>query len=553
VSINQPGIPTGLGSSIMAPSGIRSGVASQGNNPISTSLGTQTNQTAPTYTLQNTQPGPPIYQWDIYDFMLNAYFGEGGFHDGSALVKSQVEKNVQYVERRANSYYKNYVKPIIDATYIPVFTKTVTRTTTVNGVEDAEGRLAPMWAAFQKDVDNRGTCISLFTQKIVRYARILGVSFIVMDNFSDAPQSEVDAIQSRKFPFVAMRLPQQVEIDLLKLDKFLGILEIVFREEPVDGVATWKKWTKEYSVLLQKDEEGKFFEVSQSRFDYNLGKVPVFAVFSAECEDGTILPKPNFYDIARCNWKLFNTCSAQDRLMRAQMFAILCAPRIEQGFASSPNQGFELPANDSNNGLSYPVPFYLAPPTGPYAEISKNINDLATDLFQMAGQSGVTGIKTEASGVSAAYSWQGQEWVLKQTSAMSKRAEESIAKLYQLYVQTVKIEYCADYATDFQVVDKAAKYNQFSKFLQDNSQLSTPYTPVIAEGVKEYCYATFEGLQDAAMKKIIDWVDGNTNYEEAPIVPEIEDPIKEEEDEEDKEDLEESGKDKKPEEVEKEQ
>ena len=516
MSINQPGIPVGMSGAVNAPSGVRAGNSAQGNSPISAFLSAPNNQSAPSYTLQNTQPGSPIYQWDIYDFMLNAYFGEGGFHDGTALVKSQIEKNIQYDERRMNSYYKNYVRPIIDATYIPVFTKPVKRITTVNGNEDAEGKMAPIWDAFTKNVDNRGTSIALFTQKIVRYARILGVSFIVIDNFPNAPESEVDVIANRKFPFVAMRLPQQVELSLLKLDRFLGIEEIAFREAKEGDEDRWKLWTKEYTVYLYKDKEGKFQEVAGTRYDYNLGKVPVVPVFSAECEDGTILPKPNFYDIARCNWKLFNTCSAQDRLMRAQMFAILCAPKIEQGFSSSPNQGFELPANDANSGLTYPVPFYLAPPTGPYAEIGKNINDLATDLFQMAGQSGVTGVKTEASGISAAYSWQGQEWVLKQTSAMSKFAEETLADLFQLYIPTIKIEYIANYTTDFQVVDQLAKGNQFSRFLSDIAQLSTPFNPVIAEAIKEYCYSSFEGIEDNDMAKITEWIDKNTSEDAEP-------------------------------------
>jgi hypothetical protein len=459
--------------------------------------------------------------------MLNAYFGEGGFHDGSALVKSQIEKDVQYVERRANSYYKNYVRPIIDATYIPVFTKPVKRVTKVNGADDPEGKAAPMWKAFCDNVDNRGTDIALFAQKVVRYARIHGVSFIVMDNFPDPPVAEADAIKERKFPFVAMRLPQQVEVSLLKLDRFMGIEEIAFREAPCKGQERWKLWTKEYSVCLYKDKEGNFQQDGETLFVYNLAKVPVIPVFSAECEDGTILPKPNFYDIARCNWKLFNTCSAQDRLMRAQMFAILCAPKIEQGFASSPNQGFELPANDSNSGVSYPTPFYLAPPTGPYAEIGKNINDLGNDLFQMAGQQGVTGVKTEASGIAAAYDWQGQEWVLKQTAAMAKLSEEKIAEVYQLYVPTIKIEYCAEYSTDYQVIDQMAKGNQFSRFLADISQLSVPYNPVVAEGIIEYCYATYNGIKEEEVQEIIDWIEKNTSEDAEPqadtSIPELND------------------------------
>jgi hypothetical protein len=513
------GIPLGLSSGVNSPSGIRTG-SSQGNSPISAQLGAPSSQNqAPTYTSQNTQPGPPIYQWDNYDFMLNAYFSEGGFHDGSALVKSQVEKDVQYIERRANSYYKNYVREIIDATYIPVFSKPAKRLTLVSGSKynDSEGKAAPTWFAFKKNTDNRGTSIEAFTRLIVRYARILGVSFIVMDNFQTTPELTEDAIKNRKFPFVAMRLPQQVNLDLLVLDEFLQIEQIAFREKSVQVGDTleerWKLWTRNYSVMMTKDKDGKYIEVPGTRYEYNLGRVPVIPVYSAECEHGTILPMPSFYSIARCNWKLFNTCSAQDRLMRAQMFCILCAPKVESGFSASPNQGFELPANDGTTGINYPLPFYLAPPTGPYGEISQNIKDLATDLFQLAGQQGITGVKTEASGISAAYDWQGQEWVLKQTSNMAKFSEEEIAKLFMLYVSE-KFEYTAEYETDFQVIDQQAKGNQFGRFLQDVSSVSTPYTPLVAEALKEYAKGLFDGMDEEKFADIVQWIDDNTSTAE---------------------------------------
>jgi hypothetical protein len=266
--------------------------------------------------------------------------------------------------------------------------------------------------------------------------------------------------------------------------------------------------------MMTKDDDGMYIEVPSTRFEYNLGKVPVIPVYSAECEHGTILPMPNFYAVARCNWHLFNVCSAHDRLMRAQMFCILCAPKIENGFSSSPNQGFELPANDGTTGMNYPLPFYLAPPVGPYAEISNDIKDLGTDLFQLAGQQGVTGVQLETSGVSKAYDWQGQEWVLKQTSKMGKKCEEAMSKIFQLYVAE-KFEYTADYATDFQVVDQMAKSNQFGRFLQDVTGVSTPFNPLIAEALKEYAVAMFDGMSDEKMADLVEWIDDNTGEADA--------------------------------------
>jgi hypothetical protein len=46
------------------------------------------------------------------------------------------------------------------------------------------------------------------------------------------------------------------------------------------------------------------------------------------------------------------------------------------------------------------------------------------------------------------------------------------------------------------------------------AQLSTPYNPVIAEGVREYCQSTFDGIDEEEMQEIMDWIEANTSEEE---------------------------------------
>jgi hypothetical protein len=520
------GLPTGLNSAANTASGVRSyqGANPGGNSPITASMGIQSApQTGPIITDQNSQVGPRIYQYDVYDFMLNAYFGQGGFHDGTILVKSQIEPDKQYEERRANSYYKNYTRPIIDATYAPVFTKPVKREVQVNGVVDKNGTSAPQLAAFLKDVDGRKSDIGKFMKKTTRYSNMLGVAFVVVDNVAreDIPALVADAVAGRKFPYCVLRLPQQVERELLILDNFMEIEQIAFKEPNEGEQEIWKVWNKTSSYKITKDKDGKFVEVPDTRTEHNLGKTPVVPVFSGECEDGTLLPKPNFYDVARCNWALFNMCSSQNRLMRSQMFAIFCAPGMNAGFGTSPQRGFELKPDNSITGEKYPLPFYCAPPTGPYSEISQNINDLKSDLYQLAGQQGVTGVQQAVSGISKAYDWQGQEWILRQTALSAKSAEEKIVEMFGLYVTSEKFTYTADYTMDYQIVDQLAKGNQFSRFLSDVSTLSTPYNPVVAEGVREYAESTYDGIEDAEAAKIMKWITDNTTFEKEETPPEI--------------------------------
>ena len=524
----DPGIPTGLSSSANSPSGMRVGAFGQGNAPITGILvgskyGSPQDGSRQAYigTHQNSPPGPPIWEWDKYDFMYNSYFELGGFYDGSALAKSVVEWDDQYYERRRVAYYENYLRPIIDATYVPVFTLEVERKTMINGKEDEDGKGAPLWHAFQENCDNRGTKIEDFTKKIVRHARLLGVAFIVMDNFPVIPELREDAIKNRKLPFVSMRLPQQVEVQLLKLDDFDRIEEIVFREKPENGEDRWKKWTTYHSVKLTKDKNGDWIEVPNTLVEHKLGKVPVIPISPNECEDGTILPHPAFYSLARCNWALFNICSSQMRLLRSQMFAILCASKVEGGLSVSPTGGIDMPANNTTTGETYERPFYLSPPTGPYEGITQTIQNIREELYRLAGQESVQGVREVASGLAKSFDFAAKESVLIESAKMARRAEEKMAEHTMLYTGEV-FDYEAGYATEFKPSNAGDKLDRDGKYLEFVQGVSTPYNPPVGNILKQLTGQTFEGKEET-LRKINEWIDKNTSEEaqkETPQTPE---------------------------------
>lgn len=511
---------TSMTSAMDQPSGIpmvEGGI--QDNSPVAASVGAQTTYAASILsgTDKNSPKGKMPYDWDKYSFLYNAYYELGGFYNGTALYKSLIERDDQYIERRGTSHYRNYFRPIIDATYLPVFSQNASRKTEVKGTLDEDGNLSPFWNKFIDDVDNRGNHIQKFVKRAVKYSNMLGVSFIIMDNFGNVPELTQEAIKKRAFPFIYLRLPQQVEPGLLKLDEFCNIIQIAFREAPetvIDPITNqekqerrWKLWTENYSVKLrQKSEYQKsgWEEIPETKNTYNLGKTPVIAVMSGDVEEDTVLPHPRFYSIARCNLALYNIDSAQMRLIRAQMFAMLVRPSTKDNdprtpMAVGPLQGIEMPPDTPD--ARYHDPFYLAPPTGPYTELGNTIKDLRDDLYRLAGQEGVVGVAkgTQKSGVSQRYDFQAMEWVLQETAKTAACTEEKISDIFMLYVPSEKFEYEVIYEDNYHPIDKNQDVQLYTDYISlDPGPLGR------ALALEQTTRSVFDHLDDEEVQPVIE-------------------------------------------------
>jgi hypothetical protein len=455
-----------------------------------------------------------LWQLNKWEFYYCAYFEEGGFADKSVLTKARTEFDDQFTERRNYSVYPNYVRSIIDSTYTPVFTKPVKRTTLVNGKEDKEGTGVPVWAAFCKDVDHRHSDMATVVEKFVKHARILGVSYLVCDAPRELAELKtvVDLVDERKYPWISMRLPQQVVQELLVVDDFCNLQEIVFIEanDKATDKPRAKKWTKDYCCMMEKDKEDKWVEMKTTIVEYYLDDIPVMPILSTESQDATIIPKSTFASVIDCNLAIFNIWSEVRRMGRSQMFPILCLPNMQGSFVASVNNGISLPANDANQ--SWPLPMYLCPDVGPYDSIVNTIKFLSDELFRVSGQEGVVGVqkkKQSPSGIEASYEFMSQNWVLLKSADMAKKTEEGIARLFKLYIPE-EFEYTAEYCRSYQPTETQAKSDRDNMFLDKISTLSTPYNPVVAMVLSDWILANY----NAEDQKVIDtlkWIADSTS------------------------------------------
>ena len=534
---------TGTTVSMDQPSGVNMvDGGSQDNSPIAATIGAQSQYTTSILsgTDKNSPKGKMPWDWDKYSFLYNAYYELGGFYNGTALYKGKAELDDEFIERRATTHYRNFFRPIIDATFLPVFSANASRKTEVKNRLDEDGTLAPLWNAFLDDVDNKKNHIQKFCKGVVKYSNMLGVSFVIVDNFPEVPVTTLDAKNNRAFPYIFSRLPQQVEPAMLKLDSFCNILEIGFREQPeevVDPISQqkvleprWKLWTQNYSVKMRKKNvnmagsQVEYVEVPGTKNVYNLGVTPVIAVMSGDVEEDTVLPHPRFYSIARCNLALYNLDSAQMRLVRAQMFCMLVKPSTKDNdprtpTATGPLRGIDLPPDTPD--AKYATPFYLAPPIGPYQELGNTIKTLSDDLYRLAGQEGVIGVaKTgQKSGVAQAYNFQAIEEVLKETAKTAECLERKIAFLFKKYVTSEDFDYDVIYEDSYHPSDKNEDVQLYTDYISAN-----PGHLGRALALEQMTRSVFDDLDDEEVQPVINEIrqtakdDQKTQYEIPPAL-----------------------------------
>ena len=124
-----------------------------------------------------------------YLFCSHAYEGDAGFRDGNYLIP--FERELFYPKRKTFSAYRNFVKPIINAIVDPVFSSKIIRETEND-----------LFQEFIYNCDNKGTDLHYFSKEIATLARLHGVCFVVMDNFSEVPDTRSEAIAQRKLPYI---------------------------------------------------------------------------------------------------------------------------------------------------------------------------------------------------------------------------------------------------------------------------------------------------------------------------------------------------------------
>lgn len=438
---------------------------------------------------------------NVYKFMDDAYFGEAGFKDGTYLTPHTRE--MFWNARRTVSTYKNFVKPILSAMVSPVFADDIPRDMDTNS----------LFASFVEDVDNNRTSLDTAIHEAVDICVRHGQVFVVMDNFeaSDMPETIMEAREKRFLPYIMVKTA--LDVDDYELDRWGNLLSITFVDLKLkrerETVQTYRTWTPEHSVVSIK--KGSKLEPIEDPKLHGLGVIPVLVMYSSPRRDKTKLCiNPPHYDIARIALGIYNKESEVRDLERAQSFSVLCVQTDRGGNLSL----------GSRNVLFVPMetqfmPQFISPNPSILVGLMVNAEKMRDDMYKLAEQSGVTAVKSEASGVSEAYRFFGHESVLQKVSAMAKALDMAIYDLFCLYTSETGV-YEADYPTDFAPGNIQVEVDTLDKYLKQDLP---PKAKSLA--LQKWTRLILSDQDPVALDAAIEEIDGAYDEPEASIIEPI--------------------------------
>lgn len=402
-----------------------------------------------------SEPSIAITSVNPYTFTTHAYYGTGGFSNGNYLQK--FERELNFNNRKQSAFYTNYIKGVCDSIVNPVFSEEPSRSTNNE-----------LFAEFIKDCDNKGNGLSSVTETAVKFARLHGVAFVVMDNFEEVPELQGDIIADRKFPYVYIKTADSV-VDF-NTDEFGNLKSITF----IDAVVTidkknyqlYRVWTEEYSQLIIK--KGKKTEAYSPMKFHNLGVVPI-VISRLESITNEFMSFPPFYDISRLNCAIYNVDSEITSLGRQQGFSLLVIP------SDNPNPNIEVGADSVitvPTGSSI-TPTFISPDSSIMTVLQNRAKELKDSLLSVANVIGATAIgngNQAKSGVALAYEFLGQTMALEKTARMAESLEEAISVLFSLYINQ-DVEYEVEYDSNFKpsITETKDKFEILEKLFKLNT------------------------------------------------------------------------------------
>lgn len=388
-----------------------------------------------------------------YDFLENAYYGTGGFRDGSYLVSHPRETIDKFDRRREISYYLNYVAATVDSHVNPIFREEPQRDWNNNA----------LFSDFVKDTDTAKTPLTQLMKSAALQSKLHGVAFIVVDNVSadDQPLTLAEVMAGRKFPYCyVIGADAVISWHTTQAGKLTDITyKVVNGSSDTDGLETdeWNWTTKSWKV---KRASGEVF-----MGEHKLGRVPVVPLFSRATRPADLKPQSEFYSIARTNRRIYNLCSEIDELARNQAFSVLTYP-VGEGQNQEQVKGIVVGTENvmAYDGTLSKSPDYITPDGSPLEQLRAERADLIQEIYRMASLSLVTGVQSQKSGVAKEWDYNSTNQTLADFANNIQNAESEIADIFGRWINQ-QIKYECKYSDDFGIIDIVAKLTEVSTAL----------------------------------------------------------------------------------------
>ena len=435
---------------------------------------------------------------DDYQLLKDAYYGSGGFADGSYLVQHKRERVDKYTTRRALSYYLNYVAPCVNSHVDPIFREEISR--------DWSGGAHKLFEAFVKDTDMNGTDIQEMAKRAALGAKLYGVNFMVMDNLSDQPDTVEKALQQRAFPYCYTVEPSRV-VDY-ETDAYGRLTSFSYTEPVPDDEKTETHridGKDEYNIRTWTTTGWKLTNGDGSKVlgsgEHNLGRVPV-VIWRSRDMDRQIIQPSEFLSIVKTNNHIFQLCSWLSEILQNQAFSILTYP-VESISGEKSNliigtdNALAFPADASN------TPAFIAPSADPATMITNQIDRLIQEIYRMANLTLVTGVQKQQSGVAKAWDFERTNQTLSNFASNCQSSEEDMGALFALWVGS-DLTYTVAYPTDFALLDVADELTNAEMAV--SLQLGSTFLQEVAKKIID---AYLPGLDPEIYDKIMQEIAAN--------------------------------------------
>lgn len=409
---------------------------------------------------------------NMYEFVTHSYYGSGGYISGDFLVKHDKERNLK--RRKKNIFYKNYVKGIVNSLVTPVFSDPAIRSTNNDIFEQ-----------FLLNVDLKGNDIQTFTETVLKYVRMHGVCFTIVDMFNDIPLSQKEVIDNRVYPYLIYKTADKVKDDF-ETDEY-GILSSISFEDGCnqEGEELYRLLTREYSVryIELKDGGKKYIE---EPIYHNLGFLPVISTY-LDMND-KILPISPIYDICRMNFQIFNLDSEQRNLERLTAFPIFCVQSNDSNVNVNVGADSLLVYGQGMNG-SVTSPNWVSPSQDILTVLNTLSNELLSKLIESANTLGASAVQNTyvKSATEVQYEFLGQNFALKKTARIAENFEMMVAKIFGVYLNT-EIDYLVKYQDNYR--PSQVEINQKVSLLQsliDMNMSEQINTTLMGELIQDVC------------------------------------------------------------------
>jgi hypothetical protein len=387
-----------------------------------------------------------FHNLNVYEQVLYTYESSNGYRDNRYLIffprEDWYQERQKYSIRSAPAF-----RQVVDAMVAPVFEKPVVRT--------SNNKLFDM---FIENADNTGTPLSDIIETCQTHARMFGITFLVMDNLTDADQvpTLAGAMEKRICPYIYEKMPHQVYCwktnnwGKLEWISFFDKTEDIVDRDGVKKVRQYyRRWDNQFSTLYWEkvDEDGKKIEIIQvEKTPHGLNYLPVYPIMDyTKTNNLTHFPMPIMSDLANLSFIMYNV---ESWLM---LLAVYCFPML-----ILPDMDTSLLAVSSANAIKVPndakfPPQFINGSVECLQTLIQLSDRLEDKIYRCAGQMGVSGSKVQqqVSGISKEWDFRGSNTLLCRTAAVSRKTEEKwIAKTFGDYIHT-DITYTADYPTEF--------------------------------------------------------------------------------------------------------